>query len=54
MYFAPYQIRQEKLPENKKIHIGAGFRDGGKALSISTVTCKDIPGLQSNHEEADT
>ena len=45
---------QEKLPENKKIIIGGGFRDERKGLSISRGTCSDIPGLQSNHEEADT
>ena len=45
---------QEKLAENKRIIIGGGFRDGRKAVGISRGTSSDIPGLQSNHEEADT
>ena len=47
-------IGQEKLPDNKKIVIEAGFKEGEKAVSISRSTCSDIPGLQSNQKEADT
>ena len=49
-----YQEGQEKLPENKKIFVAGGFKDGERAVSISRGTSTDIPGLQSNHEEVDT
>lgn len=48
------QEGQEKLPENKKIVATGGFKDVERAVSFSRGTSTDIPGLQSNHEEAYT
>lgn len=48
------QEGQEKLPENKKIVTTGGFKDVERAVSFSRGTSMDIPGLQSNHEEAYT
>ena len=47
------QEGQEKLPENK-IVVAGGFKDEERAVSVSRGTSMDIPGLQSNHEEANT
>ena len=43
-----------RLPENTKLIIGGGFKDGRRSVAITRDSYDDVADLRSNHEEADT
>jgi len=47
-------LGQAKLPPQKDLVIGGGFRDGEKALTVARGQCTDEQTLHSNLEEADS
>ena len=48
------KLGQERLPENKKLVIGGGLKDGERCVVVTRGQCCDMPDLKSDQEEADT
>ena len=48
------KLGQERLPENTKLVIGVGLKDGERCVVVTRGQCCDMPDLKSDQEEADT
>ena len=48
------KLGQERLPENKKLVIGGGLKEGERCVVVTRGQCCDMPDLKSDQEETDT